>query len=422
MSKIAPLIKQAFGTSNAHEAASFLASACNRMKGMDKPAITREVEAALKGVNFARTGEPAAAAAATKTIYKDTPETSRRVASLVRQVEDLTREVNALKAHRADPKEIEHLNGRIALLIREGAERQNQHLRDLALARASQQNTLDELNAENQSFTLEIADLNERIDRLKAALAAMATGGDAETAQRQELERRLQSLTADLARAQETQNELNSQIHDKTQRLAAAHGELSSAYKRAEDAEAERDALQFRMNQQETLHADEVREERQKRIAAKDRADDEARAHTNTKARLKFEEANSRTLEKAKSGLETRLRILQGTADQYSQSIKQHTNAANRAAEEIAELTETVQAANARITQLAEENAAMRSKFFGVFPKAPSIFALLAASVGGYASVTSAQSGAIVSPVDIIGMPIACGAIAFLIIQFAMKK
>ncbi|MCX8985122.1 coiled-coil domain-containing protein [Citrobacter portucalensis] len=419
MSKIAPLIKQAFGTSNAHEAASFLASACNRMKGMDKPAITREVEAALKGVNFARTGEPAAA---TKTIYKDTPETSRRVASLVRQVEDLTREVNALKAHRADPKEIEHLNGRIALLIREGAERQNQHLRDLALARASQQNTLDELNAENQSFTLEIADLNERIDRLKAALAAMATGGDAETAQRQELERRLQSLTADLARAQETQTELNGQIHDKTQRLAAVHGELSTVYKRAEDAEAERDALQFRMNQQGTLLADEMREERQKRIAAKDRADDEARAHTNTKARLKFEESNSRTLEKQKSGLETRLRILQGTADQYSQSIKQHTAAADRAAAQIEELTATVSAASERIAKLTEENEQMQSRFFGVLPKAPTIAGLLAGVVTAYASVTSAQSGAIVSPVDIIGMPIACGVLAFLIIQFATKK
>lgn len=419
MSKIAPLIKQAFGTSNAHEAASFLASACNRMKGMDKPAITREVEAALKGVNFGRTGEPAAAA---KTVYKDTPETSRRVASLVRQVEDLTREVNALKAHRADPKEIEHLNGRIAALIREGAERQNQHLRDLALARASQQNTLDELNAENESFTLEIADLNERIDRLKAALAAMATGGDAETAQRQELERRLQSLTADLTRAQEAQAELNRQLQDKTQRLAAAHGELSSAYKRAEDAEAERDALQFRMNQQETRHADDMREERQKRIAAKDRADDEARAHTNTKARLKFEESNSRTLEKAKSGLETRLRILQGTADQYAQSIKQHTDAADRAAAQIEELTATVSAASEQIARLTEENAQMQSRFFGVLPKAPTIAGLLAGVVTAYASVTSAQSGAIVSPVDIVGMPIACGVLAFLIIQFATKK
>lgn len=70
MSVIQSLIKQAFGTGNSNEAASFLASACNRMKAMDKTTIAREVESALKGVSFGRTD---ADKAKVKTVLKTPP-------------------------------------------------------------------------------------------------------------------------------------------------------------------------------------------------------------------------------------------------------------------------------------------------------------------------------------------------------------
>lgn len=80
MSKIAPLIKQAFGTSNANEAASFLASAINRMKGWEKSQITIEVETALNRTAEQPKAEPKTK---TKTIYKDTPEIGPFIAGVV---------------------------------------------------------------------------------------------------------------------------------------------------------------------------------------------------------------------------------------------------------------------------------------------------------------------------------------------------
>ncbi len=96
MSMIQNLIKKAFGTSNINEAASFLASACNRMKAMDKRAIEGEVFAALKGVNFSRSGESSAQSETrTKTIYKDTPETTSKLRRIEAEAERLRRELSA---------------------------------------------------------------------------------------------------------------------------------------------------------------------------------------------------------------------------------------------------------------------------------------------------------------------------------------
>ena len=90
MSVIQSLIKQAFGTGNSNEAATFLASACNRMKAMDKMSISREVESALRGVSFSRAE---ADKAKVKTVYKDTAVTLEKLASLEKQVRSLTHEL-----------------------------------------------------------------------------------------------------------------------------------------------------------------------------------------------------------------------------------------------------------------------------------------------------------------------------------------
>ncbi|MFZ4255511.1 hypothetical protein [Raoultella terrigena] len=101
MSMVQNLIKKAFGTSNINEAASFLASACNRMKAMDKRAIEGEVCAALKGVNFSRAGESSAQSEIrTKTIYKDTPDTTSKLRRIEAEAERLRRELSAAEDRR----------------------------------------------------------------------------------------------------------------------------------------------------------------------------------------------------------------------------------------------------------------------------------------------------------------------------------
>lgn len=104
MSMIQNLIKKAFGTSNESEAASFLASACNRMKAMPKDDIHAEVSQALKGVNFARAGEAPKAKAEpqpkAKTIYKDTPETLEKMRKLEAEAAQLRSNLAAADTQR----------------------------------------------------------------------------------------------------------------------------------------------------------------------------------------------------------------------------------------------------------------------------------------------------------------------------------
>jgi adenylate kinase family enzyme len=128
MSLVQNLIKKAFATTNANEAASFLASACNRMKLQNKEQIMQEVSAALVSVNLTKHSsqslscitcqdspdtlqrlQAAEARAATllsqlreeqqrnkppQTIYCDTPETINRLRKFENQVTELKKALN----------------------------------------------------------------------------------------------------------------------------------------------------------------------------------------------------------------------------------------------------------------------------------------------------------------------------------------
>jgi len=393
MSKIAPLIKQAFGTSNAHEAASFLASACNRMKGWEKSQITVEVEAALKGVNFDRTAEQPKAEpkTKTKTIYKDTPETLNRLHIAHRQIEDLKREITALKSLKADPHEIKFLNDRIAVLIREAAEAANQHLKELALARASQQTALDKLTADNEG-------LNARITRLKSALAAMAEGGDADTAQRQELERRLESAAADLARAQDEKAELKAQLADRSKKLAAAHGELSTVFKRAEDAEQERDKAK--------RQAEELKGERTKRQAIERRAEDHANTIGGLRASMKNAERHAEEMQRDRNRLKHRVAELE-------QANATHEDNAQHNYYQCESLSNQLFSVQTELDALKKKH----SKYFGLLNRGPTHLALIAAAL--YGVLMPHAAGA--ESADLLIGPFIAGIVAFGICDLVTK-
>lgn len=177
MSVIQSLIKQAFGTGNGHEAASFLASACNRMKTMDKTAIAREVESALNGVSFSR---PDTEKAKVKTVYKDTAVTLEKLASLQKQVRSLTHELAVARSKTGTgpnedtermKDELFRLNTRISDLQRQSEIQKKQHADELALLRSRQRAT-------GNSSSAELDAANRLIAYTGSQMAAMAAARD----------------------------------------------------------------------------------------------------------------------------------------------------------------------------------------------------------------------------------------------------
>ncbi|MFO6296550.1 coiled-coil domain-containing protein [Rahnella selenatireducens] len=194
MSVIQSLIKQAFGTGNSNEAASFLASACNRMKAMDKTTIAREVESALKGVSFGRSD---ADKAKVKTVFKDTAVTLERLASLEKQVRSLTNELAVARNKPATVNsgsgnteeigrmrdEASRLNARISELQRQAEIQRIQHADELALLRSRQRNA-------GASTSAELDAANKLISYTGSQMAAMAAARD-------KLQQRLNQMESD---------------------------------------------------------------------------------------------------------------------------------------------------------------------------------------------------------------------------------
>ncbi|CAM3971300.1 hypothetical protein RABR111495_21500 [Rahnella bruchi] len=177
MSVIQSLIKQAFGTGNSNEAATFLASACNRMKAMDKTSIAREVESALRGVSFSRAE---ADKAKVKTIYKDTAVTLDKLASLEKQVRSLTHELAVARNQTASGNkedvqrlegELYRLNTRVSELLRQSEMQKKQHADELALMRSRQQTA-------GNSVSAELEESRNLVAYMGSQMAAMAAARD----------------------------------------------------------------------------------------------------------------------------------------------------------------------------------------------------------------------------------------------------
>lgn len=177
MSVIQSLIKQAFGTGNSNEAATFLASACNRMKAMDKTSIAHEVESALRGVSFSRAeGDKAKV----KTVFKDTAITLEKLASLEKQVRSLTQELAVARhqtgsGNKEDVQRLEgelyRLNTRVSELLRQSEIQKKQHADELALMRSRQQTA-------GNSASAGLEESRNLVAYMGSQMAAMAAARD----------------------------------------------------------------------------------------------------------------------------------------------------------------------------------------------------------------------------------------------------
>lgn len=196
MSMIQNLIKKAFGTPNANEAASFLASACNRLKGSNKAEIQYEIEQALCGVNLNRPGshdvgvmarlkaaeaeamqlraELKTAVSKTKTVYQDNPETLRRLA-------EVQGELAAARLNTVPPAEVQRLNTRVLGLQKNLENEREHHYQELALLRETLQRKMDEQFRQtpdgrmNQELINRINELQSSLKTQKALYAAELT-------------------------------------------------------------------------------------------------------------------------------------------------------------------------------------------------------------------------------------------------------
>ncbi len=199
MSIIQNLIKKAFGTENVNEAASFLASACNRMKSSSKAEIQYEIEQALCGVNLNRPGshdvgilarlkaaeaeamqlraelKAAAGKSKTKTVYQDNPETLRRLA-------EVQGELAAARLNTVPPAEIQRLSTRIAGLQKNLESEREHHYQELALLRETLQRKMEEQVLQTPEGRVN-QELSERVLDLQKLLAAQKETHSAELAQ-----------------------------------------------------------------------------------------------------------------------------------------------------------------------------------------------------------------------------------------------
>ncbi|NIY46406.1 hypothetical protein [Cedecea colo] len=199
MSMIQNLIKKAFGTVNGNEAASFLASACNRMKNSSKAEIQYEIEQALCGVNLNRLGSQdvgmlarlkAAEAEAmqlraelkavadkskTKTVYQDNPETLRRLA-------EVQSELAAARLNTVPQAEIQRLSARIAGLQKNLESEREHHYQELALLRETLQRKMEKQVRQTPDGRVS-QQQSERILDLQKALTAQKEMHHAELVQ-----------------------------------------------------------------------------------------------------------------------------------------------------------------------------------------------------------------------------------------------
>lgn len=199
MSMIQNLIKKAFGTVNSNEAASFLASACNRMKNSSKAEIQYEIEQALCGVNLNRLGshdvgmlarlkaaeaeamqlraelKAVAGKSKTKTVYQDNPETLRRLA-------EVQGELAAARLNTVPQAEIQRLSTRIAGLQKNLESEREHHYQELALLRETLQRKMEEQVRQMPDGRVN-HELSERILDLQKSLATQKEMHHAELVQ-----------------------------------------------------------------------------------------------------------------------------------------------------------------------------------------------------------------------------------------------
>lgn len=144
------LIKKAFGTENVNEAASFLASACNRMKHLSKAEILREAELALTGVNLQR-------------LPGHDPALAARLRAAEAEIRSLRAELATSRQPAPAQTENQRLNTRISTLQKSLDGEREHHYRELALLRETMQRKIDGLQVTMQKDSASQRDLRNEL-------------------------------------------------------------------------------------------------------------------------------------------------------------------------------------------------------------------------------------------------------------------
>lgn len=243
MSMVQNLIKKAFATNNAHEAASFLASACNRMKLQNKEQIIREVNNALSNINLDNKTSP-------RTLYQDSPETLQRLqlaetraASLLSQLREEQQKHHSPQTLYCDtPETINRLRqceNQITELKKALNISQEMHLKESALVRSVMQREIDKLqshfNRQKQTAQLK-ANLHhqekaESLQRLAAADSLIKTQHEARLRAEAEvtiLSEKLQQLQSEHLSSFERHASLHAQLTKTLDELSVSRNILSS--------------------------------------------------------------------------------------------------------------------------------------------------------------------------------------------------
>ncbi|NIF49942.1 hypothetical protein F3J28_19470 [Enterobacter sp. Ap-1006] len=244
MSLVQNLIKKAFATANANEAASFLASACNRMKAHNKEQIQAEVSAALVNVNLVRISEKPPQ---TKTVYQDSPETLRRL----REAESLSTSLLAqlreaqLRSAQGDTVEttarLQRYEKQVTELQKALNISQEMHLKESALVRSVMQREIDELKSllnrqkESGSGLLEThqrekAELHQRLEAADELIKTQQEARYKAEAEVAILQEKLENLRADNHYSFEQCETLNARLTKTIDELLATRNTLSAHF------------------------------------------------------------------------------------------------------------------------------------------------------------------------------------------------
>lgn len=228
MSMVQNLIKKAFATNNAHEAASFLASACNRMKLQNKEQIIWEVNTALSNINLDNKTSPRA-------LYQDSPETLQRLqlaeartASLLSQLREEQQKHRSPQTLYCDtPDTINQLRqceNQITELKKALNISQEMHLKESALVRSVMQREIDKLqsyfNRQKQAAQLKANAHHQEAIESRQRLAA------ADTLIKTQHEARLRA-EAEVKMLSEKIQQLQSEHLSSFERHASLHAQLS---------------------------------------------------------------------------------------------------------------------------------------------------------------------------------------------------
>jgi len=228
MSMVQNLIKKAFATNNAHEAASFLASACNRMKLQNKEQIIGEVNSALSNINLDNKAAP-------RTLYQDSPETLQRLqvaearaASLLSQLREEQQKHHSPQPLYCDTPEtllqLRLCENQITELKKALNISQEMHLKESALVRSVMQREIDKLqshfNRHKQTAQLKANAHHQEIEESRQRLAA------ADTLIKTQHEVRLRA-EAEVRMLSEKLQQLQSEHLSRFERHASLHAQLT---------------------------------------------------------------------------------------------------------------------------------------------------------------------------------------------------